>query len=375
MWQLTSLRKYPTVNKIVVLFFLIVSFGTWASEQTAVFNVEGHGPTQEQAKKVAFNNAVERAVGQLVIGHRQVVRDDLKEDSINSYTSGYIEHYDVVGTKKLDDGSWIVKINAVVSSSDIALAWSRSSNPNIRAIGFQLEQRIKSIIADRENGDRLVEQVMSTYPESAYVLTADENNVKFTRNRQPYFTIPYTISMNNDWLSALVEALSFIAEDSKSCSTLTMVLADGLKSQSGNYTRALIEHNMCDNSPDIRVFQKVGWLSESTNFYLKDHETMPIINQALRPDLGQQRIGIRVDFLDANGYTIDTSCIEVNNETFIRYNSPNVKYVNLNRDHYYQRPDIVGQNLLQGVINVPINNISQLREMTNIELSVEKTCR
>ena len=61
------------------------------------------------------------------------------------------------------------------------MAWSRSSNPNIRAIGFQIEQRIKSIIADRENGDRLVEQVMSTYPESAYVLTANENNVKFTR--------------------------------------------------------------------------------------------------------------------------------------------------------------------------------------------------
>ena len=54
------------MNKIVVLFFLIVSFGTWASEQTAVFNVEGHGPTQEQAKKAAFNNAVERAVGHSV---------------------------------------------------------------------------------------------------------------------------------------------------------------------------------------------------------------------------------------------------------------------------------------------------------------------
>ena len=347
----------------------------WASEQTAVFNVEGHGPTQEQAKKAAFNNAVERAVGQLVIGHRQVVRDALLEDSVNSYTSGYIEHYEVVGRKQQDDGSWIVKINAVISSSDIALAWSRSSNPNIRAIGFQIEDRINSILRDRENGDRLVEQVMNTYPESAYTITANENDVRFTRNRQPYFTIPYTINMNDNWLSALVEALGFIAEDTKSCSTLTMVLADGMKRQSGNYTRALIEHNMCDNSPDIRVFQKVGWFNESTNFYLRDHETMPIINQALRPELGQQRIGIRVDFLDANGYVIDSSCVEVNNETFIRYNSPNLQHINLNQDHYYQRPDIVGQNVLQGVINVPINNTSQLRDMTNIELSVEKTCQ
>jgi len=362
------------VNKIVLLLFLIVSFGVWASEQTAVFNVEGHGPTQEQAKKAALNNAVERAVGQLVIGHRQVVRDALREDSVNSYTSGYVEHYEVVGSKRLDDGTWIVKINAVISSSDIALAWSRSSNPNIRAIGFQIEERINAIIHDREQGDRLIQQVMNTYPENAYVIRANENQVRFTRHRQPYFTIPYAMAMNSEWLSSLVEALGFVAEDTKSCSSLTMVIADGLKHRAGYHTGKLIEQNMCDNSPDVRVFQKVGWFGNSTNFYLKDQEILPIINEALKPKMGQQRIGIRVNFLDGNGSTIDSSCVEVNNETFIRHNRPNFGYTNLNQDRLYERPDIVGQNEIQGVVNVPIGNIERLNELTQIEMSVEKTC-
>ena len=362
------------IRIVFLLLFLLVSATSWSSEQTAVFNVEGHGPTQEQAKKAAFNNAVERAVGQLVIGHRQVVRDALVQDSVNSYTSGYIEHYEVVGTKQLDDGTWIVKINAVVSSSDIALAWSRSSNPNIRAIGFQIEEHIRSIVAERQKGDRLIQQVMSTYPENAYVINTNENQVRFTQHRQPYFTIPYTVAMNQEWLSALVEALGFIAEDTKSCSTLTMTLVDGMKRTAGNHSRAFIEHNLCINSPDIRVFQKVGWFSESMNFYLRDQETLPIINQALKPSLGQQRMGIRVDFLDGNGYTIDSSCVEVNNEAFIRHNRPNMTYTNLNQDMLYERPDIVGQNQIQGTINVPVNNIERLNELTQIELSVEKTC-
>ena len=363
------------MNKIVfILLFLLVSTTGLASEQTAVYNIEGHGQTQEQAKKAAFNNAVERAVGQLVIGHRQVVRDALTEDSVNSYTSGYIEHYEVVGTKQLDDGTWIVKINAIISTSDIALAWSRSSNPNIRTIGFQIEERIRSILADRQKGDRLVEQVMSTYPENAYTIDAVENQVRFTRHRQPYFTIPYTISMNPEWLSSLVEALEFVADDTESCSSLTMVLADGLKRQAGYHTGKVIEHNFCNNSPDIRVFQKVGWFSNSTNFYLKDQELLPIINEALKPPMGQQRMGIRVNFLDGNGYTVDTSCVEVNNEAFIRHNRPNFGYTNLNEDRLYERPDIVGQNTLQGSVNVPVDNVSRLNEVTQIEMLVEKTC-
>lgn len=362
------------MNKIVLLLFLIVSVNSWASEQTAVFNVEGHGPTQEQAKKSAFNNAVERAVGQLVIGHRQVVRDALKEDSVNSYTSGYIEHYEVVGTKQLDDGSWIIKINAVVSSSDIALAWSRSSNPNIRTIGFQIQERIRSVVADREKGDRLVEQVMSTYPESAYTVHAVENQVRFNNTRQPYFTIPYTISMNQDWLSALVEALSFISTDQKQCSTLTMMVANGVRQRGGQYTKQAVNNYLCDNTPDVRVFQKVGWFSDSTNFYLKDHETVKVINEAVRPKLGQQRMGIRVDFLDGLGSIVDSNCAEVNNEAFIRHNSPNRQYVTLGQDRDYERPDIVGQNTLQGTINIPVNNVERLNEVTQIEISVEAEC-
>ena len=99
-----------------------------------------------------------------------------------------------------------------------------------------------------------------------------------------------------------------------------------------------------------------------------------MINEKIKPKLGQQRVGLRVDLTDAGGLTLDSRCTEINTELFFKHNDPNLPIMSSREERMYSRPDIVGQNKLNGVLNINVANLAQVGDLAKVRLTIQPSC-
>jgi len=344
----------------VALGLLLVS--TLAYADTRV-QVEGHGRTEKEAKQDACNTAIKQIVGQVIVSDRETSGDRLTKDFIGSYSAGYCKYSEVLEIRHETDRV-VVKMNVAVESSKIAQRMlSRGEHTNI-INGDHAMASVESELERRANGDALINQVLSSYPENAYIINSGQTEFKVSNGRQAYVEVPYDITMSLFWIEALNEALGLVAVDSNKCNTLTMAVAQGI-----NRANTRLGKELCGSDPDIRV-AKSKWSSEG--YYFPDIATLHMINSELRTE-GQQHIGLRVDLLDAGGNVFDSRCAIINNERFIRYERPAGTY-NLRDRYTNSRPSIFGQENVYGKIQVSIRSIQQMEELAKIKLTVQRTC-
>jgi hypothetical protein len=350
---------------------------TGGDRPTVKVTVEGHGDTLESAKKNAFRLAVEQAVGVVNVSDQEVSGDRLTKDVIGNYSAGYVRGYKILESHQFDNGRYAVTMTVDVASSKIAERMMSRGETSEIVDGDQAQAQLETQIEQRQRGDQLISQVLSSYPQNAYVVNNGNAEFKISNNRNRFVEIPFELEMSGQWLEALDETLRTVARDDKSCNLLTMVSMDVLKTSrtNGNQVKQLA-NNVCGAAPDMRVFYKRpgDYFPKSYSYYFNDLTTLNEINSVLQPGLGAQRIGLRVDLLDAGGNVVDTRCADVNTEAFIKYNDPNTGVINLNNERYNRRPDIVGQNKIRGVLNVDLARPSVLGEVAKIKLNVQNTC-
>jgi hypothetical protein len=339
---------------------LLVS--TLAYPDTRV-QVEGHGRTEKEAKQDACNTAIKQEVGEVIVSDQEVKGDRLTKDFIGSYSSGYCKYSEMLEIRHESDRV-VVKMNVAVASSKIAQRMmSRGEHTNI-VNGDHAMVSLESELERRANGDALINQVLSSYPENAYIINSGQTEFKVSNLRQAYVEVPYDITMSLFWIEALNDALRLVAFDSNKCNTLTMAVAQGI-----NRANTRLGKDICGSDPAIRV-AKSKWSSEG--YYFPDIETLHMINNELRTE-GQQHIGLRVDLLDAGGNLIDSRCARINNERFIRYERPVGTY-NLRDRYINSRPNIFGQENVYGTLRVGIRTAQQLEDLVKIKLTVQRTC-
>ncbi len=344
----------------VALGLLFVS--TLAYADTRV-QVEGHGRTEKEAKQDACNTAIKQIVGQVIVSDRETSGDRLTKDFIGSYSAGYCKYSEVLEIRHETDRV-VVKMNVAVESSKIAQRMlSRGEHTNI-INGDHAMDSVESELERRANGDALINQVLSSYPENAYIINSGQTEFKVSNGRQAYVEVPYDITMSLFWIEALNEALGLVAVDSNKCNTLTMAVAQGI-----NRANTRLGKELCGSDPDIRV-AKSKWGSEG--YYFPDIATLHMINSELRTE-GQQHIGLRVDLLDAGGNVFDSRCARINNERFIRYERPAGTY-NLRDRYTNSRPSIFGQENVYGTLRVGVRTTQQLEDLAKIKLTVQRTC-
>lgn len=355
--------------KLVAALALVYSSAAFADN----IQVEGIGRTFDQARQSAFNRAIEQSVGSVVIGEQEARDGKLVHDRAGSYSAGYVNHYEVLDQYQDNTGNWHVEMLVDVGSSKIANRMLAKPGKDILVQGDQVQAQMDTRFEERANGDELLGTVLANYPQQAYVINNGQTEFKINRLRQPYVEIPYTITMNKEWISAFDEALKAVSVDKNSCSTATMVTADIVAhDRTGNLVKK-IAGSMCGNEPDIRVFYKTGFIPRANSYYLPDLETLHTINNELRSEQGQQHVGLVVDMLDASGNIIDSRCARINNQLFINYTAPVGAY-NLRDKRANSRPNVMGQNNVFGTLRVHINDAQQLQDLAKIKLNIQRTC-
>jgi len=358
----------------LALIPLLLSTTAWADlaktgggHPTVTIEKQCEGHSIEAAKRSCFSSAIEQIVGQVIVSDLEVSGDRITKDNLAQYSAGYIDDYVIQKQQQDDQGWWHLNMSIIIASSKIAQRKiSRGERVDI-IDGLKARDQIDSQLEQRANGDALISQVLSSYPENAYVINSGQTEFKISNLRQAYVDVPYSITMSRPWVEALNEALDLVAVNTAKCNKLTMAVAQGI-----NRANTKLGKDICGSEPDVRVSYESGLFSDTNGYYFPDIKTLHVINNELRTE-GQQHIGLRADLLDAGGNIIDSRCTRINNERFIRNEKPAGTY-NLNDRYTNSRPNIVGQENVYGTLRVGIRTTQQLEDLAKIKLTVQKTC-
>ena len=338
--------------------------------------VEGHGATQESAKKDAFRKAIEQAVGVVVVSDQEARGSQLSKDFIGNYSSGFIEDYEVLESYVDRDNQWVTYMKVKVATSKIAQRMLSRSQTTSAVDGQKMADSMASEIEMRYNGDALLSNVLASYPENAYIINSGESHFRVDRVRESYVDVPYTIVMSKFWVEAFNEAVSHVAIDSKGCNTLTLSLAQSLEyGSSTGPTVKNLARSACGKDPDIRIFYKQTGdvFPKSYSYRLPDQLTLDTINNQISTPVGQQHLGVRIELIDAGGDVFDSRCAPIDNRLFVYYSDP-VGVYNLRDKQKLSRPSILGQNNVYGTFRVHLNDPYQIQNLSRIKLSIQKTC-
>jgi hypothetical protein len=272
----------------VALGLLFVSTCAYANTR---IQVEGHGATVDQARLNGFRLAIEQVVGQVIISDQEVKGDQLTKDWIGGYSAGYVDDYEVLETRRVDN-EYVLKMNVAVASSKIAQRMLSSGNESLMINGQRLQAQIESQLDQRSRGDQLIAEVLASYPYNAYVVNSGQTELTFGVRRQVYIDIPYEIHWSKFWLDALNETLGVIAVNSKSCNGYFVKQDNKIRLSP---TRSVIRmtDTPCGQEADIRVSSKKSgdWLSRVNSYYFYDRQTLEVVNNELQTPQGRQPEG------------------------------------------------------------------------------------
>ena len=348
------------------LGLLLVSTVAYASTRV---QVEGHGRTKKEAQQDACITAVKQVVGQVIVSDQEVKGDRLTKDWIGSYSAGVCIDSEELETRHEAD-QVVVKMNVAVESSKIAQRMLSSGDKSMIIAGEHLQMLIDSQLDQRDKGDQLIAEVLTSYPYNAYVLNSGQTDIGIDNRRAVYIDIPYEVHWSRFWLEALNETLGLIAVDSKNCNSW-FVKQDNkivLSSQSGLLGRLL--DTPCGQEADMRVSHK----GNTGSYYFYDRQTLELINSQLQTPVGQQHIGVRVDLKDAGGDVVDSRCGKVRTDKLIRYTEPQMEVVHWNDQQRNLRPVVNGDASVYGYFRVHLHDKELIGNVAKVTLTVEKTC-
>ena len=332
--------------------------------------VEEQGSTVDEAKQRCFNSAIRQVVGELIVSDIEVSGDAITKDFIGSYSAGYVNDYEIQQTY-YDDSRVTLHMQVDVSSSKIAERMRTNSDYKTILNGEKLDTKIDTILQQRTKGDRILSNVLSSYPHNAYILNSGETSAVVGIRRQVYIDIPYEIQWSRYWLEALVESLDAVALESRSCRGVAHKELERLSLTVSAFK--FFQDKACGQDPDIIISRKnpKDWLIKKSSFYFPDLVTLDIINNEVRNPFGRQHVGLVVDLKDASGSIVGTRCARIPIEPLINYvkHSQEVESIHGNNP----RPRIHGDVSITGTVRVESEGLN-LSRVSRLDMHLEKTC-
>ena len=319
--------------------------------------IEGTGKTEALARQDAFDKAITQTMGQIIVSDKETDGKKLTKYFIGSYSAAYILDYKQLD-KKEDTDSVTVRLSVLVASSKIADRMTTRSQQSSNVNGLVIQETLNSQLQQLNNGDALLQNLLTSYPENAYVINSGRTEYDVDNLRQPYVDIPFNISMNINWINALNESADLISIKNRSCSTLMNLLVRAVANP------RLLERMECSNIPDLRI--------GNNHYYFADLGPLYALNGAMKSS-GQQHIGLKADLLDYAGNVIDSRCGIVRNDTLIHYEYPSGTY-DLADMNVISRPFIKHKDSVYGTLRINIKNTEQFEKLAKIKLSIQHTC-
>lgn len=199
----------------------LVLVGCASSKQVKTYTdepivVSCDGKTFESAKKQCFDNAIEFAVGAVVVSEAEVRNKSLVKNEIIKHGSGYVDSFDII-SRSNDHDKIALSMRVTVRSSKIAERILSVAKSDGTFDGQKLSTQYSTYKDSRDSGDSLLRTVLDSYPKHAYnIKQINKVEFKLDKDRNVYIVIPFELSWNYKFLTALNEALEITSNASDS---------------------------------------------------------------------------------------------------------------------------------------------------------------
>lgn len=195
------------MRKLLLILVAVFSVAcSSAPKNTATLTVIGVGKTEELARQNGFKQAIELHVGSVILDEKEVRDYKLVKDDILNYSAGYIDHYQVISTSR-QGNEYRLEMIVRVSSSKIAERILKQDIQPSKVDGNQMRQTFDSYMRHLKQGDELLLKIMSVFPQRAFNIDMKSIDFKVNRYRDAVIEVPFTVTWNNIFQSALREAL------------------------------------------------------------------------------------------------------------------------------------------------------------------------
>ena len=120
--------------------------------------VSADGPTKSEAIVLALRSAIEEAFGAFVSSNTSILNDELVKDEIATVTSGNIKSYKEISSTSLENGNFLVTVQAIVSIKKlISYAESHGATVEFSGQAFVMQEKLRKL--NKENEKKALEHL------------------------------------------------------------------------------------------------------------------------------------------------------------------------------------------------------------------------
>jgi hypothetical protein len=185
-------------------------------EQTQFTHVLGIGANVDLAIQDGFKRAIEKVVGDIVLSTSETRDNHLVKNDIITHSAGYVDHYEIVSGRQMADG-YHVNLVVYVKSSRISdrILGGMGSTDTLQ--GDRMATQHNSYLNERKTGDRVVKEVIGSFPKNAFVVTRKDAQFQLRSDRAAVLVVSYNMKWNKNYVKALNEMMAVI-QDGKNTS-------------------------------------------------------------------------------------------------------------------------------------------------------------
>ena len=194
---------------------IALTVGKWiydAATKQQVYYVEvaGEGSDPTQARDNGFRLATELALGSLISSETEVRNGRIQRDEIISYSSGFVERFEIVETRPGRQGTTVV-MKVWIKRSALADRLLNRSERSGEVDGARASVQLQTLNKERATGDRLLQTVLNDFPKRAFDIALNPADI-VRNNRGAGIEIPFAITWNQDYLKSLWTAVEATAQ-------------------------------------------------------------------------------------------------------------------------------------------------------------------
>lgn len=177
--------------------------------------VIGIGSNFTEARHDAFRQAVEYKINTVVISNRQHKNNQNILNEIVVHSSGYVDRYKVIQTRRFQNRIEVT-VEVEVSDSKIANRLQSPSDNTMIIDGERHAIQRQTFLEQRETGDRVLKGILSDFPVKAFYLNTPYKPVfSLDKNGNSIITISYMMGWNYNYLRAFHEVMDVINDGPK----------------------------------------------------------------------------------------------------------------------------------------------------------------
>jgi hypothetical protein len=277
------------IKQVVIVVALLISAAASSNPVRSL----GVGASADAAKHHAFQRAIEKKLGTLIVSDLNIQQQKIITDEILNYSAGYVTDFNIISAKQAN-GRYLIEADVWVKESKIRDRILYRNNSKTTINGELLNEKVASYLDAKASGDKLLQKVIQSYPHRSFDVDLKSSNFKFDEYRRLHFTADVLVKWNNNFINALTETLSALEDSNKQHSVTTVTLTNNTNN----------------------FFKR----TELTTFHFNDIFTLRKISSVL-----EKHSPILVISFNQHGKFIYSKCIELSsNNYFIRPSGDNL---------------------------------------------------